>query len=127
MHKFQSVSSTGTSCKNRLLDAKVQLGELSTPGSKCCNLSVKWQGDNYKDEVKYLSQSLQAARLEMFALRIVTGQHRVWVIVNQGGKNLGSLAPHLLLFAEGKSTPFLFKTLVEFCPQKEHENVFDCI
>lgn len=76
--------------KSFLLDAKVQPRELSTSSSKCCNLSVKWQGGNYKDQVKYLSQSLQAIRLEMFALGIVA---QVWVMVNQSGKNLGSLAP----------------------------------
>lgn len=54
--------------KSFVLDAKVQPRELSTSSS---NLSVKWQGGNYKDQVKYLSQSLQAIRLEMFALRIV--------------------------------------------------------
>lgn len=127
MHVQISVSSTGMFCKNHLLDARVQLREFSTPSSKCCNLSAKRQGGNYKDQVKYLAQPLQTIRLEMFALRVVACWHRVRVIANQSRKNLGSLTPHLLSFAEGKSTPFLFKILMGFCPQKKGERVFDYI
>lgn len=73
-HVSISLSSMEICCKNHLLDAKVQLRELLTSTSKCCNLGVKWQRSNYRDQVKYLPQCLRAISLETFAVGTVTRQ-----------------------------------------------------
>jgi len=49
------------------------------------------------------------------------------MVSHNNSEPLPGLAPLLQLFEAGKSAAFTFKTVMELCRQKKHENLFDYV